>query len=315
MMKKISVCIVCYNEEKNIEETYRRLCEVLSGLEKYDYEIIFEDNCSTDSSERILRDLASKDHKVKIILNNRNFGPSRSGKNVFFAATGDAIVSMPCDLQEPPEIIPTFVEEWEKGNLIVWGQKVRSEENGIKYCCRCLYYKIIKWISDVPQYEQTTGFGIIDQSIMRILRDIDDPDISTRHLIAELGYPVKLIPYTQNARKAGKSSYNLWRYLDFSINSLVRTSAVPLRLTTIFGAICAAISFLFGIIYLIYKLNNWTAFQAGIAPVVIAVFFLGSVQLLCIGMMGEYVNVILKKVTKRPLVTEKERINFDENRS
>lgn len=312
-MKKISICIACYNEEKNIRNTYQRLKNILTELTDYDYEIIFEDNCSKDSSEKILRELAKEDSQVKVIFNNRNFGAMRSGKNVFFAATGDGIICMPCDLQEPPEMIPVFVEEWEKGNLIVWGQKVKSEEKGIKYHCRNLYYRIINCFSDIPQYEQTTGFGIIDKSIMKIMRDINEPEMSSRHLIAELGYPVKLIPYTQQARKEGKSSYNLWRYFDFSINSLVRTSTVPLRLTTIIGAICAVVSFMLGIVYLIYKLINWNAFSAGIAPVVIAVFFLGSVQLLCIGMMGEYINLILKKVTKRPLVTEKERINFDEN--
>lgn len=315
MVKKISICIACYNEEKNIEETYRRLKEVLSTLEEYDYEIIFEDNCSRDSSEQILRNLALKDHKVKVIFNNRNFGPDRSEKNVRYAATGDAVIGMPCDLQEPPEMIPLFVEEWEKGNLIVWGQKVKSEENKVKYFCRSIYYKIIRVFSDVPQYEQTTGFGLIDQSVIKVLQDCNEPDMSLRHLVAELGYPIKLIPYTQQKRKNGKSSYNLWRYLDFAINSLVRTSTVPLRLMTVVGVVCAVLSFLLGMIYLVYKLINWNAFQAGMAPVVIAVTFLGSVQLLCIGMLGEYVNVILKKVTKRPLVTEKERINFDEDRS
>lgn len=314
-MKKISICIACYNEEKNIENTYHRLTDILSKISNYEYEIIFEDNCSKDSSEKILRELAADDSRVKVIFNNRNFGAMRSAKNVFFSATGDAIISMPCDLQEPPEMIPVFIEEWEKGNSIVWGQKVKSEEGKIKYFCRCIYYKIISKFSDIPQYEQTTGFGIVDKSIMLAIKDMADPEMPTRYLVAELGYPVKLIPYTQQARKEGKSSYNIWKYFDFSINSLVRTSTVPLRITTIIGAMCAVISLIFGIVYLIYKLLNWDAFFVGMAPVVIAVFFLGSVQLLCIGMIGEYIGIILKKITKRPLVTEKERINFDEDRS
>lgn len=311
-MKKISVCIACYNEEKNIMSTYTRVTDILSKLENYDYEIIFADNCSKDSSQNILRELAKKDKRVKVILNLRNFGALRSSKNVNFAATGDCIIGMPCDLQEPPEMIPIFVEEWEKGNPIVWGQKTASKERGVKYFCRSLYYKIIRKFSDVPQYEHVTGFGIMDKQIVDVIKGLDDPEMPTRHLIADLGYPVKLIPYTQEERKAGKSSYNLWRYFDFSVVSLVRTSTVPLRLTTILGAICATLSFIFGIVYLIYKLINWDVFSVGIAPIVIAVFFLGSVQLLCIGMIGEYIGVILKKITKRPLVTEKERINFDE---
>lgn len=311
-MKKISICIPCYNEETNIMDAYDRVTNVMKSLDRYDYEIIFADNASKDNSAEIFYQLADQDKHVKVIFNFRNYGPMRSGKNACFRATGDAIISIPCDMQEPPEMIPEFVKEWEKGNLIVWGQKTKSKENPIKYFLRGVYYKIIQNFSDVPQYEQTTAFGITDRSVYDMVRDLNEPNMAVRHLVADLGYPVKLIPYTQEQRKKGKSSYNIWRYFDFALNSLVMTSRVPLRLTTIFGVICSLISFLMGMVYLIYKLICWDTFLAGMAPVVIAVFFLGSVQILTIGMVGEYVGSILTKVTKRPLVLERECLNFEE---
>lgn len=312
-MKKISICVPCYNEEKNIMDAYGRITNVMKSIDQYDYEIIFSDNASKDNSSEIFCQLAEKDKHVKVIFNLRNYGPMRSAKNACFRATGDAIISIPCDMQEPPEMIPEFIEEWRNGNLIVWGQKTKSKENPIKFFLRSIYYKIIKAFSDVPQYEQTTGFGIVDRSVYEMVKTLNEPDMALRHLIVELGYPVKLIPYTQEQRKKGKSSYNIWRYLDFALNSLIMTSKVPLRLTTISGVFCSAISFLLGIVYLIYKLLYWDNFTVGMAPVVIAVFFLGSVQILTIGMIGEYVGVIFTKVKKRPLVIERECLNFDDD--
>lgn len=312
-MKKISVCIACYNEEKNIVNTYNRVSNVLKALEKYDYEIIIADNDSQDNSKEILRKLAQVDKHVKVIINMKNFGPSRSGKNCCYSATGDAIICMPCDLQEPPELIPEFVKYWEEGHLIVWGQKSKSKESLIKHTCRALFYKIIDYFSDSPQYKQTTGYGIIDKSVYAVIKELDEPYMAMRHLVAELGYPVKFIPYTQERRAEGKSSYNLWRYFDFAITSLVRTSRTPLRLATVIGSICSVVSFIIGIVYLVYKLLYWNSFATGVAPMVIAVLFLGSVQLMFIGIIGEYLGVVLDKVTKRPLVIEKERINFDDD--
>ena len=311
-MRKISVCIPCFNEGKNIEAAYMRISNVLEKMPKYEYEIIFGDNCSTDNSEKILRGLAEKDCRVKVIINNRNFGPERSSKNIMFSSTGDVVISIPCDMQEPPEMIPQFIEEWEKGNLVVLGQKTKSAERNIKYNCRKLYYKIIKKFSDTPQYEQVTGFGCIDRQVIDVLKDLNEQNMSLRYLIADLGYPVKLIQYTQAARENGKSSYSIVKYFDFAISSLVETSSAPLHIITVFGFICALISLAFGLVYLVYKLLYWDTFSAGVAPVLISVFFLGSVQLMSIGFIGEYIGVILTKVTKRPLVTEKERINFEE---
>lgn len=311
-MKKLSICIACYNEEENILDAYNQISSICQDLKDYDYEIIFADNASKDDSEQIFRQLAEADKHVKVIFNYRNYGPARSSKNVCIRATGDAVISLPCDLQDPPEMIPVLVKEWEAGNLIVWGQKTGSQENPIKYFLRNIYYRIIKGVASVPQLEQVTGFGIIDRSVWREIKATNERTMSVRHLVADLGYPVKLVPYTQRKRKKGKSSYNLWRWLDFAINSLINTSTVPLRMTTLFGLICSLVSFFIGIVYLVYKLIYWNSFSAGIAPIIIAVLFLGSVQIMIMGVIGEYIGVVLSKVTKRPLVLERECLNFEE---
>lgn len=310
-MKKISVCIPCYNEEENIIDCYEQVSKVLKTLVEYDYEIIFEDNDSKDKSQQILRKLAEKDKKVKVIFNMRNFGADFSGKNCFMSASGDVIFGMSCDLQEPPEMLPEFIRLWEQGYLVVWGQKTESEENKIKIFLRSVYYWIINRFSDYPQYKQTTGWGVTDKSVQETLKKLNWSVTSYRHMIAELGYPVKLIPYKQQARKKGKSTYNVWRYLDFAISSLVSTSGLPLRMMTVTGVIGSFFSFLTGSAYLIYKMICWDTFTAGVAPIVIAVFFIGSIQLLFTGLIGEYLHMILKVVLNRPLVIEKERINFD----
>lgn len=312
-MKRISVCIPCFNEQDNIKDVYNRLNKVIDGLvERYEFEIIFSDNASKDDSIPILRELASKDKRVKVILNERNFGPYRSNKNCYFNASGDAIISMPCDLQEPPELIPTFLEYWEQGYKCVWGQKISSNEGKIKYQFRKLYYKILNQLSDVPQMEQVTGFGITDKVVIEMIKKMNDPFMPIRNLVAELGYEVKLIPYAQESRKKGKSSYNIWRYFDFAMSALTRTSKLPLRLATFLGLIISFISFLVAIFYFVLKLIFWDSLVAGMAPLLIAVFFLGGVQLMFIGIIGEYIGVILEKVTVRPLVVEKEKINFDD---
>ena len=313
-MKKMSVCIACYNEEQNIMDAYNQVSAICQTLKNYDYEIVFADNASTDGSERIFRQLAATDKHVKVIFNYRNYGPARSSKNACIRATGDAVISLPCDLQDPPEMIPVFIKEWEDGNLIVWGKKTGSQENPIKYFLRKVYYRIIKGAASVPQLEQVTGFGIMDKSVWREIEASNERTMSVRHLVADLGYPVKLVPYMQRKRKKGKSSYNLRRWLDFAINSLINTSTAPLRLTTLLGLTCSVISFVIGIVYLIYKLVHWNSFSAGIAPILIAVLFLGSVQIMIMGVIGEYIGVVLSKVIKRPLVLERECLNFEEAR-
>lgn len=309
-MKKVSLCVPCFNEEENILLVYSELTKLMSSLPQYEYEIIFEDNASIDNTQQYLKELAEKDTRVKVIINTRNFGPSRSGKNCCFNAAGDVLISVACDLQNPVSLIPKFLEYWEQGFLVVMGEKQKSEEGTFKYFLRKVYYKIIKSCSDIPQYSQITGFGAIDARVYKKIYDMNEPDMSIRHLLADLGYEVKLVPYKQEKRRFGKSSYNLWRNFDFALTSLLYTSRAPLRLLTLFGLLSSILSFVIGGAYFIYKIVAWESFGVGLAPIVIGVFFIGSIQLFFLGIIGEYLGIVLNKVTVRETVIEKERINF-----
>lgn len=310
-MKKISFVIACYNEVGNIEELVDRILNVISK-EPYKYEIIFADNASEDGTQDILKKLASKNRNIKVIINNRNYGPTESPKNALRHASGDVVIGLAADLQDPPELIPKFIREWEKGYKIVYGQKQASDEGFIKYTLRSLYYNIIEFFSEIPQYKHLSGITLHDKNVLNEMLSAD-PDIPFRYLIAEMGYPVKLIPYKQNKRKSGKSSYNTNRYFNFAINSLISTSTIPLRIATVFGCFMVVICFIIGLIYLIMKLRNWNQFSAGTTPMLIGIFFLGSVQILFIGLIGEYVGAIWKKLKKQMPVIEKETINFEDD--
>lgn len=315
-MKKISIGIPCYNEEENIELMYHAIKKIMDdyvSMGKYDYEILFEDNCSVDNSEKILREISQNDTRVKVILNQTNCGPLRSGTNCMKNISGDAYISIPCDFQEPPEMIPKFIKIWEQGNPIVWGQKVKSKESNIKYFLRNIYYGVIDVFSDDKQLKQVTGFGIMDRTVVDAIlpTKIQDPEIAVRHLVVKLGYDVVLIPYEQQERKRGSSSYNLSKYYNFAITSLCNTSIKPLRLMTLIGMITGCVSMIIAVVYFVYKLVNWNGFSLGVGPIVIGMFFIGSVQLFCLGILGEYVGVLLRKVTNEALVIEKERINFE----
>lgn len=311
-MKKVSICIPCYNEEKNIPILINEIYKSIDGLD-YDFEIIFTDNSSKDNSVSILREYAQKDLRIKILVNNRNYGiDGRSGRNTFKYVSGDVIVCIAGDCQDPPELIPEFLRYWEEGYKVVCGQKVGSEEGKIKYGLRSLYYKIIQAMSDVPQIEHISGITLFDREVLEEWLKTDY-DYYLRFALADMGYEIKLIPYVQRARKNGKSSYNIWRSLTFSINSLVNTSTTPLRLMTIIGLMLSLITFVVGIVYLVLKLRFWHMFSAGTAPVLIGLFFVGSIQLLMIGILGEYISVLLRKITRRPDVILKEKINFDDS--
>ena len=313
-MKTISIGVPCYNEEENIELMYEAITKQMSSLPQYNYEIIFADNDSKDSSQEIMKAIAAKDKRVKVLLNQTNFGPERSGINCYKNASGDAYIGIPCDFQEPPEMIPQFIKEWENGSDIVWGKKTGSKESKIKYACRKLFYGIINWLSDYPQLQQTTGFGIMDRKVIDILlfTQKQDPEYNARNLVCEYGFNIKLIPYTQRSRERGKSSYSMFSYFHFAITSLVNTSIKPLHLMTIFGMLVAFICFIVAIFYFVYKITHWNSFNTGMAPMVIGLFFVSGVQLFCMGMLGEYIAVLIRRVTKRPLVIEKEKINFDD---
>ncbi len=313
-MKKISIGVCCYNEEDNIELMYEALTEQMKKVPEYDYEIIFADNDSSDSSQEILKNIAGKDKKVKVILNQTNFGPDRSHVNCMSRATGEAFIGIPCDFQEPPEMIPEFIREWEKGHEVVWGQKVRSKENPLKRLCRNFFYALIDLFSDHKQYRHIIGFGLTDRKVIDIVLQTiqQDPEVNIRYAITEYGFDVKLLPYTQQKRLRGKSSYNFARYYNFAITSLCNTSIKPLRLMTIFGMFVALLSVLVAFFYLVYKLTHWDTFDAGMAPLIIGMFFFGAVQVFSIGLLGEYVGVLIRKVTDKPVVVEKETINFED---
>lgn len=313
-MKKISIGVPCYNEEANIELMYEAITKEMKALSEYDYEIIFADNDSKDSSQEIMRRIAAKDKRVKVLLNQTNFGPERSGINCYKNASGDAYIGIPCDFQEPPEMIPQFIQEWEKGYDIVWGQKTSSKESKVKYACRKLFYGIINCLSDYPQLQQTTGFGIMDRKVVDILlfTQNQDPEFNARNLVCEYGFNIKLIPYTQRARERGKSSYSMASYFHFAITSLVNTSIKPLHMMTILGMFVAFICFVVAVFYFVYKITHWNSFDVGMAPMVIGLFFVSGIQLFCMGILGEYISVLIRRVTKRPLVIEKEKINFDD---
>lgn len=315
-MKKISVLIPCYNEEENVEPISKAVSEILQKeCGQYDYEILFIDNCSTDETQNILRKMCGEDKKVKAIFNAKNFGQFNSPFYGMLQTTGDCVISMVCDFQDPVELIPQYVKEWENGYKIVIGIKTNSEENKIVYAARSLYYKFIKKFSEVEQIEHFTGSGLYDRDFIEVLRNLDDPKPFLRGIVAELGFARKEISYTQPKRKAGKTKNNWYTLYDAAMLSITSYTKIGLRLCTLFGFLFGILSAVIGVVYLIYKLIYWQSFIAGMAPVAIGMFFIGAVQLVFIGMLGEYIISINQRVMKRPLVIEAERLNFESTKS
>ena len=300
----------CYIVEGNVENIYHAVREEFGKLPQYTYEHIFIDNYSTDRTRQILRKLAAQDKNVKVIFNARNFGPNRSGSYGMLQGSGDALICIVCDMQDPPEMIPSFLEKWEEGYKVVLGQKKKSKENILMFQVRKLYYRIMDWLSDTPQYEGVTGYGLFDREVLETIGWMDDPDPYIRGLVPELGYKTYLLAYTQNRREFGKSSYNFNRYFDFAVTGLTHVSKKPLRIATLAGFAMSGLSFLIALAYLVLKMLFWYEFTMGTAPILIGMFMLGSIQLAFIGVIGEYVGAILTRVTKRPMVVEEERINF-----
>ncbi|MCC8137784.1 MAG: glycosyltransferase family 2 protein [Clostridiales bacterium] len=311
-MKKISVMVPCYNEKENVVPISEAIVEQLEkNLPDYDYEILFIDNCSTDGTRDLLRMICNKNKKIKAILNVRNFGQFNSPYYGMCQTTGDCTITMCCDFQDPVELIPVFVHEWEKGYKIVSGVKTSSKENRFIYFLRTVYYKLIKNMSSVDMIEHFTGFGLYDKSFIQLLRELKDPIPFIRGVVAEFGYKQKEIEYEQPKRRAGKTHNNFYTLYDAAMLSFTSYTKVGLRLASFGGYICAFISFIIGIIYFVRKLLNWNSFSAGMAPLVIGLFFLSGIQLVFIGFLGEYVMNINQRVMNRPLVVEEERINFD----
>jgi len=312
-MKKISVLIPCYNEAENVGPISRAVTEILEKeLPQYDYELVFIDNDSTDGTRDIIRGLCADNPRIKAILNARNFGQFNSPYYGMLQVTGDCVIEMVADFQDPVEMIPKYIHEWEKGYKIVIGIKTSSKENRLMYWLRSCYYKTIKKLSDVEQIEHFTGSGLYDREFIEVLRNLDDPTPFLRGIVAELGYRRKEIPYEQPRRRAGKTHNNFYRLYDAAMLSVTSYTKAGLRLATIFGSICAVVSMIIALVYLVMKLIWWDRFPAGMAPMLIGMLFLGSVQLFFIGFLGEYIMSINQRVMKRPLVIEEERINFNE---
>jgi glycosyltransferase involved in cell wall biosynthesis len=310
--RHVTIVTPCFNEEENVRPLYEAVKKVFAGLGSYTYDHLFIDNASRDRTVVILKEIAAEDRNVKVIVNTRNFGHVRSPYYGILQAGGDVVIAMAADLQDPPDLIPEFLQKWEEGYKIVLGVKVESEENRFLYKLRTFYYKLVSSLSDIQLTRHVTGFGLYDRRVIEVLREIDDPYPYVRGLIADIGFESFKIPYKQPRRKFGITKNNFFTLYDVAMLGITNHSKVPLRLATMTGFVMAALSLLVAFGYFVAKLVYWDWFTVGIAPLIISLFFFSSVQLFFIGIIGEYVGAIHTQVQKRPLVIEKERINFEQ---
>jgi glycosyltransferase involved in cell wall biosynthesis len=309
MKKKISIVTPTFNEESNVEKLCTLIAEEMKKLD-YEYEHIVIDNCSTDSTISILKKLALSDKNLKIIINSRNFGHIKSPIHGILQTSGDAAILMTSDLQDPVSLIPIYIEEWEKGNMVVMAQKISSDENVKINFIRRSFYKIIKYISEVPLLTNTTGAGLFDRKIIEEIRNINDPYPYFRGLISEITSEIKLIPFHQPKRNSGYTKNNFYTLYDIGVLGIIKHSKLPLRIITFVGLITSFLSLLVASVFFFRKLFNWESFEVGIAPLIIGFFFIASIQIFLLGFIGEYVMSILTQTRRLPLVVEKERINF-----
>ncbi|MCR5419600.1 MAG: glycosyltransferase family 2 protein [Lachnospiraceae bacterium] len=313
-MKKISILVPCFNEVENAELMAESLINVLNeALSEYDYEIVFIDNCSNDGTRNVIEKLCAENSKIKAIFNVTNFGQFNSPFYGMCQCSGDCVIPICCDFQDPVEMIPVFVKKWEEGHKVVSGIKTSSKENGFIYFLRTIYYKLIKNMSDVKMIEHFTGFGLYDKTFIELLKKLDDPIPFMRGIVAEYGEGFNMVEveYEQAKRRAGKTHNNFYSLYDAAMLSFTSYTKIGLRLATFIGLACSGISFIIAIFYLVLKLVRWNSFYAGTAPMTIGVFFLGGMQLLFIGLIGEYILNINTRVIHRPVVVEEKRINFD----
>lgn len=311
MKKLISVLIPCYNEVENVQPISEAIVnEFVTKLPQYDYEIVFIDNFSTDGTRKKIEQICKQTQKIKAIFNAKNFGQFNSPYYGMCQTHGDCTIAMCCDFQDPVELIPRFVAEWEKGYKIVSAIKTQSEENKIVRFLRTCYYKAIKKMSSVEQIEHFTGTGLYDKSFIDVLRELDDPMPFLRGIVAELGPLRKDIEYTQAKRRAGKTHNNWYSLYDAAMLSFTSYTKVGLRAATLIGFLFSVITMLMAVVYFIAKMMWWDSFPMGTAPMLIGMFFLGSIQLFFIGLLGEYILNINARIMHRPLVVEEKRINF-----
>ena len=305
----VGIVLPCYNEEENIDELYNRLAAVLDGLPAYSFEILFIDNASSDGTTARIRALIARDSRVRLIVNARNFGHIRSPFHGLMESRGDCAILMCTDLQDPPELIPQFLESWSAGAQIVVGQKRSSDESSVFWALRSLYYRGVQAIAELPLLHHVTGFGLYDRRVLELLRSCHEPYPYLRGLICELGLPLALIQYDQPRRKRGITKNNFFTLFDMAMLGVTSHSRAPLRLATIAGFALSALSMATAFVFLILKLSLWPYIPAGYAPAVISIFFLASVQIFLIGLLGEYVGAILTQVRHRPIVVEQERVD------
>lgn len=311
--KTISIVTGCLNEEGNLQEFYDRVKKAMAEFPQYSHEIICADNCSTDGSRNILRRLAAQDRSFKVILNANNFGPVRSGYNAFLQATGDAVVLMSSDLQDPPELIAEFIKKWEEGCKVVVAVKSRSADRSLTCLVRRFYYRLLSRFSDADHIvENFTGFGLYDRKFMEALKRYKEPQPYFRGFVSEIGFKRAEVEFVQPLRKHGRSKHNFFTLYDIAMTGFVNHSKLPLRLATFSGFCLAGLSMLVAVAYFIYKLVRWDTFSLGLAPMVIGLFFFSAVQLIFIGIIGEYIGAILTQVKNHPLAIEDEKINFEE---
>ena len=310
-MKTITLISGTYNEVENVEELLRRVWAALEPYkEKYNLEYIIIDNDSTDGTRPLLRKLASEDKRLKLIFNMRNFGHIRSGYHAFLQAKGDAVIIFASDLQDPPEMLPQFIQKWEEGYKIAMGVKNESEETPLFFMIRKAYYSLVSRLSEVKLLKNVTGFGLYDQEVVEQFRKLNDPYPYFRGILCDFGYPVAEINFVQPQRKRGITKNNFYTLYDMAMLGITSFSKIPLRMATMFGFALSFLSLLVAVCYFVYKLLFWANFPVGMAPIVIGLFLFSSVQLFFIGMVGEYIGAIHTQVLHRPLVVEKERINF-----
>ncbi len=309
--KLISITSGCFNEEENLVELWERLKKVFEKEPAYDFELIIADNCSTDRSRAVLRRLAAEDTRLKVIFNSRNYGHIRSPYNALMKASGDAVIMMCSDLQEPPELIPEFLRNWEGGAKVVVGVRSKTRANPILAVGRSLYYQLLSRFADSEKIIRNfTGFGLYDRCFMQALKQYHDPYPYFRGLVSEIGFQQTEVPFVQDERKYGKTKNNFFTLYDMAMTGFVNHTKLPLRLAMFSGFVLALLSFLVAAVYFVYKLIHWDTFSLGLAPMVVGMFFFSGVQLIFTGIIGEYLGAVWTQVRNHPLVIEEELLNF-----
>lgn len=302
--------VPCYNEEENVVAISKAIINELSKLKNYDYELMFIDNCSTDNTRQLIREICKNDKHIKAIFNVKNFGQFNSPYHGMCQLDGDCVITMCCDFQDPVELIPKFIKCWEEGYQIVCGVKTSSKENRIVYWLRSVYYRLIKKFSSIEQIEHFTGFGLYDKSFIDVLRNLKDPTPFIRGIVAELGGKRIEVEYEQPKRRAGKTHNNFYSLYDAAMLSFTSYTKIGMRLAVFVGLFFAFVSFVVGLVYLVMKLIYWDRFVAGQAPTIIILSMMCSTILVFLGIMGEYILAMNQRIMNRPLVVEEERINF-----